>query len=164
MTMTPTCATGGSSMLAPVPDPRLNPMVPPPDDNTAAVRTVGVQTQFRESEAQTDPYTPDYLLPKNGAPDPEILALASLSAGAGRGLPAGLAEIQMIERARQKRECEAALPPMTDEACFELRKRLMVEQEGREWRVREEEIDRLQVRRATESAAPRDRTRARVCA
>ena len=46
----------------------------------------------------------------------------------------------MIERARQKREFEASLPPLTDEASLALRKKMMGEQELREWNVREAEI------------------------
>ena len=75
--------------------------------------------------------------------EPEILTLASLSYG--KGLPAGLAEVEMIERARQKRDFEAALPPITDEASFELRKQMMEEQELREWGHREAEIDKAEI-------------------
>jgi len=53
----------------------------------------------------------------------------------------------MIERARQKRDFEAALPPITDEASFELRKKMMEEQELKEWAHREAEIDKLQEER-----------------
>ena len=62
-------------------------------------------------------------------------------------MPAGRAEVEMIERARQKREFENTLPPTTDEASFELRRAMMEEQELREWNEREKEIDRLQEER-----------------
>lgn len=91
---------------------------------------------YRESDAQTDPYTPDYVVPEGT--DPEVLTLASLNFKAG--LPAGLTEVQMIERARQKREFEASLPPSTDEASLALRRKMMSEQEMREWNTREQEI------------------------
>jgi hypothetical protein len=42
--------------------------------------TVGTQSDYRESEAQTVPYTPDYVIPE-GAPEPEILALQQLTHG-----------------------------------------------------------------------------------
>ena len=64
-----------------------------------------------------------------------------------RGLPAGLAEVEMIERMRQKRAFEQSLPPITDEASFELRRRMMEEQELLEWAEREKEIDRIQAER-----------------
>ena len=44
----------------------------------------------------------------------------------GNGLPAGLAEVEMIERARLKRAWEATLPSLTDMS--ELDKRRLVEQ------------------------------------
>eukprot|EP00744_Colponema_vietnamica_P007905 GILI01011317.1.p1 GENE.GILI01011317.1~~GILI01011317.1.p1 ORF type:complete len:667 (-),score=237.22 GILI01011317.1:198-2198(-) len=102
-------------------------------------RTVGVQTIYRDSEAQTDPYTPDYLVAPGSMP--EVLTLTHLKYG--QGLPASLAEVEMIERMRQKRAFEAALPPVTDEASFQLRRKLMEEQEFREWATREEEIKKL---------------------
>ncbi|KAJ3033926.1 Cilia- and flagella-associated protein 91 [Rhizophlyctis rosea] len=105
------------------------------------VRTVAVQTIYRESEAQTDPYSPPYTLPPNTQP-PELLALATLTFGAG--LPAGLAELEMIERARAKRAWEASLPKVVDQESFEKRLRMMEEMELREWREREDEIRRLQ--------------------
>lgn len=45
---------------------------------------------------------------------------------------------------REKRAFENALPPTSDEACFTLRRKLMEEQEVREWNKREEDIRRLQ--------------------
>ena len=40
------------------------------------VRNVGVQTDYRDSETQTDPYSPGYLV-RPGS-QPELLTLASL--------------------------------------------------------------------------------------
>jgi hypothetical protein len=48
---------------------------------------------------RSEPYTPEYVTEKGTVP--ELLTLASLSYT--RGLPAGLAEVEMIERAREKR-------------------------------------------------------------
>ena len=62
----------------------------------------------------------------------------------GRGLPASMAEMELIEQMREKRAFDNALPPTSDEACFILRRKLMEEQEFREWNKREEDIKRLQ--------------------
>ncbi len=126
-------------------------------------RTVGTQSLYRESEAQTDPYTPDiatvpglslaftpppplfccpftYVTPLNaiylcaGEPEPEELTLAHLSYG--KGLPATQAEVTAILRARDKRAFEASLPPITDEASFELRKQMLEARELQEWEMR----------------------------
>lgn len=107
---------------------------------TPPTRTVGVQSMYRESETQTDPYTPQYYV-RPGA-KPEILTLAHLSWN--KGLPAGIAEVEMIERARQKRAWEASLPEMSDPDAFEQRRQMMQEKELQEWREREEEIKKLQ--------------------
>uniref|UniRef100_A0A4W4GXM3 Cilia- and flagella-associated protein 91 n=1 Tax=Electrophorus electricus TaxID=8005 RepID=A0A4W4GXM3_ELEEL len=104
-------------------------------------RTVGVQTDYRDSEAQTEPYSPEYTLHPGTAP-PELLTLASLMWG--RGLPAGLEEVEMIERARKKRAWETTLPPLNDLNQLEQRKRMMDEMERKEWAFREQEIEKLQ--------------------
>ena len=46
---------------------------------TPLTRTVQVQTDYRDSEAQTDPYTPEYVV-RPGS-QPELLTLATLSHG-----------------------------------------------------------------------------------
>ena len=96
-----------------------------------------VQTMYRESEAQTTPYTPDYVIVDGNIP--EILLLKSLTHD--NGLPIGKKELEMIAHARAKRETEMNLPPFTDEASLALRKRLMEDQELREYRYRESELD-----------------------
>ncbi|XP_022103155.1 cilia- and flagella-associated protein 91-like isoform X1 [Acanthaster planci] len=107
---------------------------------TPLTRTVDVQTDYRESETQTDPYTPEYVV-RPGS-QPELLTLATLSYG--HGLPAGLAEVEMIERARAKRAWEATLPSLNDVSQLEKRKRMMDEMERKEWALREQEIEKLQ--------------------
>ena len=47
----------------------------------------------------------------------------------GHGLPAGLAEVEMIERARAKRAWEATLPPVDDVEHMDERLRMMEERE-----------------------------------
>ncbi|KAK7491063.1 hypothetical protein BaRGS_00017759 [Batillaria attramentaria] len=107
---------------------------------TPPIRHMQTQTDYRDSEAQTDPYTPEYVVRPGSAP--ELLTLATLSYG--RGLPAGLAEVEMIERARAKRAWEATLPPLNDTSQLEKRKKMMDEMETREWALREQEIEKLQ--------------------
>ena len=92
-----------------------------------------------ESEAQTDPYSPEYILAPDSSP-PELLALSTLKYGAG--LPAGMAELEMIERARIKRAWEVALPKVVDKETFNIRLKMMEEMELREWKEREDEIMR----------------------
>jgi len=106
-------------------------------------KTVGTQSVYRESEAQTDPYSPDYYIAPNQVP--EVLTLTNLTFAGG--LPATEAEMQMIERTRQKRVFMQMLPPPTDEGCLELRLQLMEMQEFREWADRERQIKELQEKR-----------------
>uniref|UniRef100_A0A3Q2PQ84 Cilia- and flagella-associated protein 91 n=1 Tax=Fundulus heteroclitus TaxID=8078 RepID=A0A3Q2PQ84_FUNHE len=111
------------------------------EEQQPAQRSVGVQTDYRESETQTDPYSPAYVLQPGTTPS-ELLQLAALTWG--RGLPAGLAEVEMIERARAKRLWEASLPPLHDRSQLDKRRRMMEEMEAKEWAFREGEIQKLQ--------------------
>jgi len=103
-------------------------------------RTVAVQSVYRESEAQTDPFSPDYIIAQGH--NPEVLTITNFTYG--NGLPASMAEMELIEQAREKRAFDNALPPTSDEANFVLRRRLMEEQEIREWNKREDDIKRVQ--------------------
>ncbi|XP_072290354.1 cilia- and flagella-associated protein 91-like [Eucyclogobius newberryi] len=102
--------------------------------------TVAVQTDYRESETQTDPYSPEYIIQSVTTPS-ELLTIASLTWG--HGLPAGLAEVEMIERVRAKRAWEATLPPLDDLRQLDKRRRMMEEMEAKEWAFREGEIHKL---------------------
>ena len=56
----------------------------PPDTITARpdsplTKNVHIQTDYRDSEAQTDPYSPEYVVRPGSAP--ELLTLATLSYG-----------------------------------------------------------------------------------
>ena len=48
----------------------------------------------------------------------------------------------MIERAREKRSWEATLPPLSDPTQSERRRKMMEEQERKEWAFREQEIEK----------------------
>ncbi|NXR99797.1 CFA91 protein, partial [Oxylabes madagascariensis] len=102
--------------------------------------TLGTQTDYRDGEAQTDPYSPEYIVRSDSVP--EILTLATLTWG--RGLPAGQAEMEIIDRIREKRAWEAALPPMDSPSNVAKRLKMMEAMERKEWAYREEEIDKLQ--------------------
>jgi hypothetical protein len=115
-----------------------DPLVPIENKVESVVKDVEVQTMYRDSEAQTNPYAPEYH-PIPGK-DPEILLFKNLSYE--NALPLGEKEIELIEYARYKREMESSLPPFTDEASLNLRKRLMEQQELREFRMREKEMDK----------------------
>lgn len=99
-----------------------------------------VQTDYRESGAQTDPYSPETIVDTTNVP--EVLSIYHLQFG--KGLPASMAEMELIEQMRDKRAFENALPPTSDEASFTLRRRLMEEQEHRQWNNRENVIKQMQ--------------------
>ncbi|NXB79003.1 CFA91 protein, partial [Donacobius atricapilla] len=102
--------------------------------------TLGTQTDYRDGEAQTDPYSPEYIVRSGSVP--EILTLATLTWG--RGLPAGQAEMEIIDRIREKHAWEAALPPTDSPSNVAKRLKMMEAMERKEWAYREEEIEKLQ--------------------
>lgn len=63
----------------------------------------------------------------------------------GHGLPAGVAEVEMIERLRNRRSWSETLPPSGDRCYGERRIRLIESIERQEWVVREQEISQIQV-------------------
>lgn len=60
----------------------------------------------------------------------------------GNGLPASITELDRIEMKREQTWFELALPPISDESSFNLRRKLMEDQEMREWKKKEDEIKR----------------------
>jgi hypothetical protein len=106
-------------------------------------KTVGTQSVYRESDSQTDPYSPEYYIVPNQVP--EVLTLTHLTYG--QGLPVTEVELKIIERTRQKRLFEQMLPPPTDEFNLEVRMALMEAQEFRDWADREKHIKDLQEKR-----------------
>ena len=65
-------------------------------------RTVEIQTVFRESGAQTDPFSPEYIVNKDNVP--EVLSITNFKYGAG--LPATMIEMDLIDQMREKRAFE----------------------------------------------------------
>ncbi|CAM9562702.1 unnamed protein product, partial [Laminaria digitata] len=116
-----------------------DPMEAPQEESETFTKDVGSQTKYRESEAQTAPYSRDFVLDPDKE-EPEILMLQGLVYGAG--LPVGKREVEMLTHARSKRLLEASLPPFTDEASLALRKTLMEKQELTELGLRERELTR----------------------
>jgi hypothetical protein len=58
----------------------------------------------------------------------------------GKELPATIEELQLIENERERVWFENSLPPISDEASFSLRRKLMEAQEMREWSKKEDDI------------------------
>ena len=126
-------------------------------------RTAGTQSDYRESEAQTAPYTPEAFLPARpstrqralcaahhvpgNAGEPEVLTLRNGDLNDDAGAPLGAADVDRIERARAKRAFEASLPHLSDIASLRLRRELMEQWEEAEWAEREREIARAQEER-----------------
>lgn len=124
------------------------PPLPPPEPKA---KTVGTQSDYRESEAQTTPWEPmavmpevlsakqQHLLEKHHCLErAELAYLKDLKFG--DGLPPGMHEVWRIEKMRAKRAFEATLPPLDDVEQLPRRQRMIEEWESEEWREREEEI------------------------
>lgn len=103
--------------------------------------SVLVETKYRESSAQTSPWQPPYIVLGKG--DPELLKLDFLKWTSG--LPAGIHEIRLIERARMKSAWEKETEPDIKDEKSLLRFRDYLEAlERDEWAFREQEINEIQ--------------------
>ena len=78
------------------PTAKQDPLAPPAMEDEPLTKAVGVQTKYRDSEAQTNPYTPQFVV-REDQEEPEVMMLDGLGEGS---LPAGAKEVSMIERAR----------------------------------------------------------------
>ncbi|KAH9277527.1 hypothetical protein ECG_09769 [Echinococcus granulosus] len=99
-------------------------------------RDCGIQTQYRDSEAQTDPYSPEYVIPPGQ--NPKVLLLAHLDFGSG--LPVSQNVVELIERAQERRLVEAQMDNLLSAYRTRLRSKLELD----EWRYRAREIETLQ--------------------
>ena len=120
-------------------------------------RDVSCQTDFRENDCQTDPFTPDYYT-EDGA-HPQVLALMELKYGAG--LPAGLAEVEMIDRVKRRGHVEADLPQGGDNTAMVQRLTALENLEKVEWNEREVHIKQLQEQRLGHMASALEKREAR---
>ncbi|XP_063229726.1 cilia- and flagella-associated protein 91-like isoform X1 [Bacillus rossius redtenbacheri] len=101
-----------------------------------ASRSHGTQTDYRESEAQTTPWAPPCRVADGSSP--EVLSLAMLSWG--HGLPAGMHEVRIIERARVRRKWEEAVAAADNQKDIS---DILEAMEREEWSNREQEIQML---------------------
>ncbi len=96
-------------------------------------RERGMQTMYRDSEAQTEPYSPEYTI--RAGHNPPVLLLANLTYG--KGLPAGQKEVELIERAQARQIEEEKMKTMSPVQRRRVRERL----EQEEWECRSREIE-----------------------
>ena len=106
-------------------------------------RSIGCQTLMRENEAQTHPASFGTI--KKDGSFQEIFELKDLHYG--DGLPVDMHTLELIAKAREKRTFNDALPPLSDEANFNLRNKFTNEQETREWRLKEKEKEEINNKR-----------------
>ncbi|XP_011494481.1 PREDICTED: protein MAATS1-like [Ceratosolen solmsi marchali] len=99
----------------------------------------GVQTDYRESDCQTLPWEPPYQIAPGH--NPEVLMLKHFRWG--MELPAGMHELEIINRMRKRRAWERILPPMDTLANIKIRSALIADLENDEWAFREAEIQFL---------------------
>lgn len=109
-------------------------------DAASNTREIACQTMYRKNECQTDPYTPDYVVEEGH--QPEVLAIMELKYG--EGLPAGLGEVEMIDRVQRRRQIESNLPQGTDDESTKARLAALEQLEKLEWEEREDHIKKLQ--------------------
>ena len=110
------------------------------NENSKQFADKSVQTLYREESMLTDPFSPEEIESRNA--DQELLRIKHFKYG--KELPPTMDELKYIEEMREKIAFERALPPLTDEASFELRRRLMEEQENKEWEKKENDKIRHQ--------------------
>mmetsp|Transcript_9785 Transcript_9785/g.36514 ORF Transcript_9785/g.36514 Transcript_9785/m.36514 type:complete len:716 (-) Transcript_9785:95-2242(-) len=113
------------------------------DQSESLTRDAATQSLFRDSSAQTDPFTPDVFVPDGQ--NPEVLALAALKFP--NGFEMTEETMKEIDRIRRRRDVEGNLPMGVNAEAFEERVRLLKKLEMQEWHEREEKIQNEQEER-----------------
>lgn len=110
-----------------------------PAETTRKV-TVSCQTTYRDSETQTDPYSPPYKL--NSDAQPELIKLSFMVWGAG--LPPGQLEMETVLRMRNREAWAAILPPESEPDHLLWKTEMIRKVEEQEWQLREQEMAEIQ--------------------
>jgi hypothetical protein len=118
-------------------------------DDKAVARKTTPQTLFRESETQTDPYSPQYFTHRQTSSvaistddnESETIKLTQLKCTTGQGDPK---EVSWICRIRERREVTKRLfPVMSDRKSIKLQEAFLQGREQLEFKARERELDKL---------------------
>lgn len=105
-----------------------------------ATRTVGSQTVYREQSAQTKPFLPDVIV-RDGSRTPEIMRYVNLYEA--DGVP-GVYEVEIVERARKRRKCEAMLKSGMNGCDWKRGKTMLEAVEWMDWLAREKDLEQCQ--------------------
>ncbi len=73
------------------------------EDYEGYVRDAWTQSDYRENEAQTEPFTPEYIV-SHDEPNPEVLEMTELTFNDGRnGGQIGMEELKIIDKVIRRR-------------------------------------------------------------
>ena len=117
--------------------------------------TVGTQSDYREGEAQTDPYSPEYTFPAIPSNKQQLRSARYVSPGVPEishlsglkfklGERPGVHHVAYVNKLRAKRTFEATLPPLDEADLLPVRQKMMEQWENKEWQEREDEIESTQ--------------------
>lgn len=111
---------------------------------TPPQKTVGMQTMYRETSAQTRPWLPPAKIADGELETPEIVYVAEMMRDDPEGSMPGIYEAEMVARARKRRLWEKSLPAIATFEEWNHRKLALEAFEWEEWIGRENKIDYCQ--------------------
>lgn len=104
-------------------------------------KAVGCQTMYRETSAQTKPWMPNAIIVTKRPDTPEIVHVADLLHDDVDGTEPGLGCVEIVERARKRRQWEKSLPPILTYEDWHRRHVILEAFEWEEWVAREHELE-----------------------
>ena len=105
-------------------------------------KDVSVQTIYRDSDVQTDPYSPEYILPTHIQPNILLLEKYKFNNNnTTNNITIEQSDIFNIQQLQYKQQIYANLPPFTDESNVLLRKLILENYELHEFNIHENEIN-----------------------
>ncbi|GFQ74664.1 maats1 [Trichonephila clavata] len=102
------------------------------------------QTDYRESEAQTDPWNPPFKVSKVHK-EPEVLSFTNFSFG--EGLPAGKLELNYILETRRNRDSKEALGPINTDESLIRKKQIINDQVRSDWNYKISVLNEKQLKK-----------------
>lgn len=109
-----------------------------------AQKTIGMQTVYRETSAQTRPWLPPARIAEEALESPEIVFVAEMMRDDAEGSMPGIYEAEMVARARKRREWERSLPSIATFEEWHCRKLALEAFEWEEWIGRENKMEYCQ--------------------
>lgn len=108
------------------------------------LKTLGVQTQYRESATQTVPFEPELVIGSSLKEDNTKTTRRNVDLALLKGVATETCTVEFVELLRSEEAFKKRLPPLDSEGALVQRRQMIAEKETEKWRQRETVLKRKQ--------------------